>query len=174
MEYRIAEPADAVALADFGARLFVSSYQHLMDRAELEAYVRDHFSADLQHAELTDPAMITFLAGDAGICGYAQLLIGSRPDCALDADAPAALQRIYVDPAWQGRGVAPELLRLVEAGARGRGCDALWLAVWEINDRALSFYRKSGFAVVGRQGFPIGSEVQTDYVMAKPLATELQ
>jgi ribosomal protein S18 acetylase RimI-like enzyme len=174
VEYRIARPADAAALADFAARLFVSSYEHLMERGELEAYVRDHFSAELQRAELADPAMITFLATDAGICGYAQLLIGCRPDCTLESAAPAALQRIYVDHAWHGRGIAPELLRLVEAGARGRGCDALWLAVWEINDRAISFYRKSGFAVVGRQGFPIGSEVQTDYVMAKPLATELQ
>lgn len=174
MEYRKAEPADASALAAFAARLFVDSYEHLMERAELEAYVRDHFSADLQRAELADPAMVTFLATDPKIRGYAQLLVGSRPDCVLESTAPAALQRIYVDHAWHGRGIAQELLRLVEAEARGRGCDRLWLAVWEINDRAISFYGKSGFAVVGRQGFPIGNEVQSDFVMAKPVATELQ
>jgi ribosomal protein S18 acetylase RimI-like enzyme len=50
----------------------------------------------------------------------------------------------------------------------------LWLAVWEINERAIAFYEKHRFREVGRQGFPIGSEIQTDLVLARPLADELQ
>ena len=61
-----------------------------------------------------------------------------------------------------------------EARAREYGCDVLWLAVWEVNDRAIAFYHKCGFRIIGRQGFPIGHEVQTDHVMAKSLASELQ
>ena len=174
MLYRRAGPADADALAEFGARLFLDSYRHLMEASEIETYVREHFTTERQQAELADRATTTFLAVEPGICGYAQLTTGSRPDCPLATGRPAELKRIYVEPAWQGMGVAAELLRLVEAEARQRHCDLLWLAVWEINQRAISFYGKHSFAVVGRQGFPIGNEVQTDHVMAKPLATELQ
>jgi ribosomal protein S18 acetylase RimI-like enzyme len=174
VQYRKATPADAGALAEFGARLFLDSYRHLMEAGEIEAYVRDHFTVERQQAELADAGTSTFLAVDPDICGYAQLAAGSRPDCELAGRSPAELKRIYVERAWQGRGVAAELLRLVEAEARERRCDLLWLAVWEINQRAISFYGKQGFAIVGRQGFPIGNEVQTDHVMAKPLATELQ
>lgn len=174
MRYRKATPADARDLAEFGACLFLDSYQQLMEAGEIEAYVREHFTAERQQAEFADAATTTFLAVDPGLCGYAQVTADSRPDCVLVAQRPAELRRIYVERAWQGRGVAAELLRLVEAEARQRQCDLLWLAVWEINQRAISFYGKQGFAIVGRQGFPIGNEVQTDYVMAKPLATELQ
>jgi ribosomal protein S18 acetylase RimI-like enzyme len=174
VQYRKAVPADAPALAEFGARLFVDSYQHVTQPAELTAYVREHFTRERQQAELSDPGMTTFLALNPEICGYAQLTLAAAPECVLAGRAPAALQRIYVDRAWHGRGVAQELLRLVEAEARRQRCDQLWLAVWEINDRAIAFYAKQGFTFVGRQGFPMGSENQTDHVMAKALATELQ
>jgi diamine N-acetyltransferase len=171
--YRKAEPADAPALAAFGALAFVTSYEHVMDRAELEAYVPVHFTSERQLAEINDPRITTYLALNPQITGYAQLAAESRPECALLARAPAELKRIYVDRTLHGHGVARKLLELVEADARRRGSDVLWLAVWEINDRAISFYRKSGFAMVGRQGFPIGNEVQSDHVMAKLLADEL-
>ncbi len=144
-----------------------------MDRAELEAYVRDHFTPARQHAELTDAHTTTFIAIDTRLVGYAQITVGKLPDCPLDARNPAELKRIYVDRAWHGQGVAQKLVALVNAEAYVRGCDTIWLAVWEINDRAIAFYGKSGFRQVGRQGFPIGNEIQSDYVMAKPLADEL-
>ncbi len=144
-----------------------------MERAELEEYVRAHFTPPRQLAELSAAHITTFLALADGIAGYAQVCARQWPECELTAQAPAELKRIYVDPRWHGQGVAAELLRLAQSGARQRGGDMLWLAVWEINERAISFYRKSGFHEVGRQGFPIGHEVQSDLVMAKVLADEL-
>jgi diamine N-acetyltransferase len=53
--------------------------------------------------------------------------------------------------------------------ARAWGCDALWLAVWERNPRAIAFYEKSGFRKVGRQTFLLGHDVQHDDVMEQSL-----
>lgn len=147
-----------------------------MDRDELAAYISTNFTPDLQQAELSTADLITFLAQDdnGDIVAYAQLAIGTLPDCELAARAPAELKRIYVDRRWHGQNIAPELLRQVEQAAAGHGCDVLWLAVWEINERAIGFYEKHRFRVIGRQGFPIGNEIQSDHVMAKPLANELQ
>lgn len=174
VQYRAAEPADAPALSDFGARSFVDSYAQVMGCAEIEAYITDNFTPACQSAELSNSNWTTFLALDDGIAGYAQIVAGNVPDCAIDARTPAELKRIYVERRWHGRGVAQALLQLVQQEAQHRGCDTLWLAVWEINDRAISFYSKNGFQIIGRQGFPIGNEVQSDYVMAKPLANELR
>jgi GNAT superfamily N-acetyltransferase len=173
LQYREANSQDAGALAEFGGRLFADSYQHLMAPAELEGYVREQFTIDRQQAELLDAHMTTFLALEDGIVGYAQIVVGSRPDCELTATAPAELKRIYVDRARHGQGVGAELLRLVRQKAQECGCDALWLAVWDLNARAISFYGKNGFHQIGRQGFPIGSDDQSDLVLAMPLANEL-
>ena len=174
MIYRKAELADAEQLAEFGARSFVDSYAHVMDRAELEAYVGEHYTPDRMRAEIDDADAACFLALDPEIVGFAQVRAGNRPECEMPSATPAELRRIYVERSRHGRGVAAKLLGMVQAEARLRGCDTLWLAVWEINDRAISFYRKSGFSMAGRQGFPIGNEVQTDHVMAKTLADELR
>lgn len=174
MIYRQATLADAAALAALGGRLFVDSYEQLMDGSELQAYVRNHFNDERQAAELSDPHISTFLASEDALVGYVQLAFGNVPGCALAAAAPAELKRIYVDRQWHGHGIARELLRLAQQEAQTRNCDMLWLAVWELNPRAISFYSKNGFEIIGRQGFPLGHEIQSDYVMARRVANELR
>jgi ribosomal protein S18 acetylase RimI-like enzyme len=80
--------------------------------------------------------------------------------------------RFYVDRPWFGRGVAPALMAACAAEARRRGGDVLWLGVWERNARAIAFYEKCGFRRVGIQPFQLGSDRQTDYVMARPLRAD--
>ena len=43
----------------------------------------------------------------------------------------------------------------------------MWLDVWEENPRAIAFYTKWRFAVVGRQDFVLGSDVQHDLLMSR-------
>ena len=44
--------------------MFVDSYEHLMERSELEGYVRDQFTPERQLAEINNPNITTFLAID--------------------------------------------------------------------------------------------------------------
>jgi ribosomal protein S18 acetylase RimI-like enzyme len=53
--------------------------------------------------------------------------------------------------------------------ARAAGYRAVWLGVWERNDRALEFYRKIGFELFGYHYFQFGSERQRDFWLYKPL-----
>jgi ribosomal protein S18 acetylase RimI-like enzyme len=55
------------------------------------------------------------------------------------------------------------------AAARVRGAETLWLGVWERNARAVAFYRKYGFTRVGEHTFVLGSDTQTDWLLARPL-----
>jgi ribosomal protein S18 acetylase RimI-like enzyme len=82
------------------------------------------------------------------------------------------LRRFYVDRSYQGRGVAQVLMRAAEDAARQLGGRTFWLGVWERNLRAIAFYAKCGFVDTGTQVFVLGSDVQTDRVMAKPLTTD--
>jgi ribosomal protein S18 acetylase RimI-like enzyme len=43
----------------------------------------------------------------------------------------------------------------------------VWLDVWERNTRAISFYERWGFVVVGEQDFVLGDDVQRDLLMAR-------
>jgi ribosomal protein S18 acetylase RimI-like enzyme len=172
---RRAEVADAAALAAFAARLFRETYGPAADPGlsggsrpeDVEAYVAPHFAPALQTAELADPALTTFVAEtDAGaIAAYAQLRAPSPHPAA--PPGAAELARFYVDWPWQGRGVAGALMAALVDAARAAGARALWLAVLQRNARAVGFYRREGFRVVGTSTFRMGAEVQDDWIMVR-------
>ncbi len=51
--------------------------------------------------------------------------------------------------------------------ARQAGHRTLRLGVWERNSRALAFYRKWEFRVVGKQIFQLGADPQNDLLMER-------
>jgi ribosomal protein S18 acetylase RimI-like enzyme len=79
------------------------------------------------------------------------------------------LARFYVDQAHHGRGIAQALMTAVYANARALGGTRLWLGVWERNFRAIAFYRKCGFEKCGEHPFVLGTDLQTDWDMARGL-----
>lgn len=61
---------------------------------------------------------------------------------------------LAVDPAMQGRGLARVLLDAVEARCRALGLPWLELEVVDLRTELPPFYRRFGFAVIGRRSFP--------------------
>jgi ribosomal protein S18 acetylase RimI-like enzyme len=83
---------------------------------------------------------------------------------------PLELNRLYVDPRWHGGGVAHALMTHAIEFAQQRGAQTLYLAVWKHNHRAIAFYAKHGFEQVGSAPFRLGTELQIDPVMVRPLS----
>ena len=49
--------------------------------------------------------------------------------------------------------------------ARTMGHKTIWLDVWEKNKRAIRFYEKWGFRLVGNAQYVIGRDVTDDFIM---------
>ena len=78
----------------------------------------------------------------------------------------AQLQKIYVLNEFLGERVGEALLRQVLPEAKRRA-PTLWLDVLHENERAISFYRKHGFAVTGEDTYRIGSQTFLFDLMGK-------
>jgi ribosomal protein S18 acetylase RimI-like enzyme len=78
---------------------------------------------------------------------------------------PLEIRRIYASQKYLGKGVGKELMQAIISEARQRGCDCIWLGVWEKNQRAIHFYKKWGFREVGTHTFSLGDDLQNDFVM---------
>jgi GNAT superfamily N-acetyltransferase len=164
---RCAVPADAARLAVLAETSFVDTFGADNRPEDMAAYLATAFGAALQRAELEDAACTVYLAEDRGeALGYAMVREGAAPACVGSGNA-LEIARLYAVRRWIGAGVGAALIQqsLREAEARGR--DTLWLGVWERNARAIAFYERWGFAHVGSQPFTLGSDVQTDHVMAR-------
>jgi ribosomal protein S18 acetylase RimI-like enzyme len=166
---RRATPDDATAVAAFAERTFVETFGPDNTPEDLAAHVAKTFGIAQQSRELRDPSITTLLAERGRtLVAFAQLRRGEKPSC-VTGPAPIELLRFYVDRPWHGQGVAKSLMRAVKDTARQAGAQTLWLGVWERNPRAIAFYAKCGFTDVGEQEFMVGSDRQTDRVMALSL-----
>jgi ribosomal protein S18 acetylase RimI-like enzyme len=169
---RRASPADAARLAAFAVTAFADTFGPQNRPEDMAAYVARAFGEAIQLAELTDPHCTVFLAESSGeIVGYAMLRDGPQPSCVTD---PSAIEivRLYAGHRWIGAGIGALLMQrcLVEAASRGRR--TIWLGVWERNVRAIGFYQRWHFAIVGSQPFQLGSDRQNDRVMARRVVRE--
>ena len=166
---RRAEPRDAAALAAFAARTFRETFDADNTAEDMALYLAANYGPERQAAELRDAGIVTLLAEDGRrLAGYSQLWEGEAPDCVPGA-APVEIRRFYVDRDWQGRGVAQTLMMATLEEAMERGARTVWLAVWERNLRAQTFYRKCGFEDCGAKHFLLGRDCQTDRVMVRAL-----
>lgn len=163
---RTGATSDAADLSRVAARLFFETYVEKMPVKDLESHVAGDFGYDRQLAELKDPDVTTLLAERSGeLIGYAQIRRKSLP-VETDARATIELWRIYVDRSCHGLGIGKLLLSKVMEVTRQMSCERIWLGVWERNPRAISFYEKHNFEIVGSQEFRIGNEVHNDILMS--------
>ena len=164
---RRATVEDADALAVLATRTFVETYAAGNDPADLAAYVAANFRADDLVGHLQDPTRRCMVADSGGaLVGYVSVHSGSRPDPVTHPSA-IELSRLYVESAWQGRGLGSALLGAAIGEALALGGKALWLGVWERNERAIAFYSRHGFEQVGVHTFTVGEDVQLDHLMVR-------
>ena len=169
---RPAKLSDAASLAAIAEQTFRETFAADNSAENINLHCAQKFSAQLQGEEVSDPQLVTLLAEIAGeLVGFAQLRL-AHATTRVKADRPAELHRIYVSSKWHGRGVANELMRAVHAAAASAGSDCLWLGVWERNLKAIAFYRKCGFSVVGDHVFMLGQDQQRDLIMVAQLGSQ--
>lgn len=64
------------------------------------------------------------------------------------SDRRAELRKMYVKPAFRGRGLGKRLLENMLDAARRRGFDQIWLETNAVLREAIALYRRYGFAPV--------------------------
>ena len=81
----------------------------------------------------------------------------------LAAEDATELHQLYVGETAKGTGVAAALIEWGIAWARERA-SILYLSVFGENRRAQAFYRRYGFADVGRNAFRVGNHIDEDRI----------
>lgn len=167
---RRAALGDAPSLSVLAERTFRDAFGARNSPEDMDVHCARHFSPDIQAREIADKGIVTMLAlEDRQFVGFTQMTL-NKPQPHVVGEHPAELNRIYVVAQQQGKGVAQALMQQAVADAKAAGADVLWLGVWEHNPKAMAFYRKFGFEIVGSHPFMLGHERQRDLVMSIKLA----
>jgi len=165
MNIRYGTTEDAKLLAELGAKTFYDTFAKDNTPENMDAYLKRSFSPQIQFNELAEPHVIFLIAESEKIpIGYAQLILNSK-DKSIKGTKPLEIRRIYAAQEYLGKGVGKELMKAAISEARERGCNCIWLDVWEKNPRAINFYEQWGFKEVGTQTFKLGDDLQNDFIM---------
>lgn len=165
---RPAVPGDADRLALIGAATFLDGFAGILPGEAIVAHCRRHHAADSYARHLADGAtgwLVEAATGGAPL-GYALV---TRPDLPGGGAGDLELKRIYLLSRMRGSGAGAALMARAIGHARGQGAARLLLGVHVHNDRAIAFYHRHGFHVIGTRQFQVGAQLCDDLVLALDL-----
>ena len=156
---------DLEHLAPLARETFIASFAHLNDPDDFKNYMDSAFSNETLQAELLNPDSEFYLVRHRDLdVGYFKLNYNTAQTDIKDTIS-CELERIYVAPDWQGKGIGEWMLNQAKELAFRQNKRYMWLGVWEVNKAAIRFYEKLGFAKFGTHPYYIGSDKQTDWLM---------
>lgn len=147
--------ADSTLIAVTGAQSFTESHGHSAAPVHIAAYIQEKYTEPVVHAELEDERNIFhILYQDQEVAGYSKII----PDAAHPAIIQAhvtKLERLYLLRPFYGKNLGVTLFNHNLEWSKSHGQSGMWLNVWTQNERAVGFYRKHGFKIIGNYDFPI-------------------
>jgi len=156
--------ADADAIARLAEVIWRAHYPALIGHAQIDYMLAQRYNRDVMLDELRrDDLWWDVLTLDGEPAGFASyFLTGEAGEMKLD--------KLYVHPQHQRRGLGGMLIEHCCRAAHARGCTRLILAVNKRNASAIAAYRKNGFDVMSAVVKDIGGGfVMDDYIMARAL-----
>ncbi len=139
---RQAKISDAKNLAALAEAIFRDTFSDQNTPEDINLYCASSFGEAIQQDEISNPQYVTLVVENQNqLIAFAQLRWGPAPNCIV-ASSAGEIQRLYIDKAWQGKGIAQLLMSTCLKIMQAHKIDVAWLGVWEENPRAISFYRE--------------------------------
>ena len=177
---RPATAPDTAALALVGAATFLEAYTWMLPVADILEFIAKAHSerAYAKYLALPTTRITLAVTGQDVPVGYAMLVAPELPEFDVRA-GDVELKRIYLLSKFRRPGVVVEgrpgvrvsqaLLAASIADAQSMGCGRLLLGTNDNNERAMAFYQREGFTIVGKRTFKVGAQVCSDFIFAKSL-----
>jgi len=187
IEIRHAGLDDTELISDIGAKSFFDAFAEHNTNEDIDKYLTEKFSKEHIKGEISDPLASFFMAYYMGKpAGYAKIIQSPLPEQMsvtpfhpAEAGFPSPkgweittlkaieMQRIYVLKEYYSMKIGKELMQFTIDFSVNKGFNAMWLGVWQLNHRAVEFYKKWGFEIFGTRKFKLGSCINDDYLMIK-------
>jgi len=160
---------DSEIITDVGSRSFQEAFGTRNSPEDMQKYLSEKFSLENIKKEISDVNAKFFIAYfDEIPAGYMKLVKSEVPQ-ELKVKNSLELQRIYVLKEYYDKKIGKELMQLCIDYATENKFNSVWLGVWQLNDKAVEFYKKWGFEIRGTRNFMLGNDLKEDYIMEKVL-----
>ncbi len=160
---------DAQLLSDLSNATFIETYRGTCTDEDIVQFLDKNFTEEIIFEELQHEEELYFIAFANGFpAGYIRLKENNKAYPFLAKHKAIEVKRIYVLKEFHSKKIGAALMNYALQSAVENSCNAVWLGVWEHNEKAKSFYKKFNFKATGfTTAFKVGNTVQTDNLMMK-------
>jgi len=167
---RLATIEDIPNVSYLGKKTFDQSFGHLFnDRKDLTDYLDHTFSIEKLQNSIVKSRNVYWIAFyDTIAVGYAKIQLDAPSEFIGSVEA-CKLQKIYILKEYVSNGIGARLHQLICDKAIAHNSQHVWLSVLKSNERAVAFYKRDRYKIVGEHPFRIGKQDFDFWVMSKKL-----
>jgi ribosomal protein S18 acetylase RimI-like enzyme len=161
---------DLQTLQEISYETFNETFKDQNSPENMNAYLERAFNLKQLKKELSHTSsQFYFVYFNNEVAGYLKVSTNDAQSEEM-GDESLEIERIYVKNEFQKLGLGKYLLNKAVEIAMECNKKKIWLGVWEKNENAIAFYKKTGFVQTGTHTFFMGDEEQIDFIMTKTLA----
>ncbi|MBK9485825.1 MAG: GNAT family N-acetyltransferase [Chitinophagaceae bacterium] len=144
---------DFQPIVNIGRVAVTEAHRESTTAENMKAYIDSNYSDSAIKEELKDPGNIYHIVHYNGKpVGFSKIILNAaHPD--IEAENVTKLDRIYILAAYHNLKLGLELLQFNIRLAENNNQSGLWLYTWIGNTRAINFYLKTGFKIIGSHKF---------------------
>ena len=158
---RKAKVENSQELATVAKKAFLTAHGHSASKEDIANYVANNFSEANFLKELSNPDNHYYLIFHHNkLAGYSKITLNTT-NKNIVSDSVTYMSRLYLLKEYYGLNLGKELFNFNIETSKQHKQKGMWLAVWIENKRAINFYTKMGFKIVGEYDFRI-SETHTN------------
>lgn len=148
---------DAPLLAKIGQQTFMESHGKSALEKDLNNYMKNNLSVENFKNELANTTNIYHIIYyNKQATGYSKIILNT-PNKNLKAKNTTKLERLYILKEFYNLKLGYQLFLFNVNLAKQNSQSGLWLNVWTENKRAINFYEKTGFKIIGDYSFKISA-----------------
>ncbi len=166
--YRKAQLGDARKLAILYKQVYIQTYGTEGVSDEFANFITKQFAVErIENTLRENPNSIIVAEYNNNLVGVAEIEFAKK--CPIDNIIAAELNKPYILEWFCGMGIGEKLLAFAEEIINDEGENLLWLWVLESNTRAIQFYEKHQFSVIGHAPFQMETNRYENKVMLKKI-----
>ncbi|PQJ73229.1 GNAT family N-acetyltransferase [Polaribacter butkevichii] len=145
----------AELIAEIGKKAFLESHGHSASVEDMNSFISKTYNKTSISKEFKNiKTQYHIIYVDDKVAGFSKIELNSANKDIDDLNV-TKLDRIYLLKKFYGQKLGTKLLDFNIQLSKKHHQKGIWLAVWVENLRALNFYTKRGFMIVGKYNFKI-------------------
>ncbi len=150
-----ANPIHAQIISEIGRISVEEAHRDSCSANDLNQFLEKNYNVEVIQDELKDEKnMYHIIYSDGEAAGFSKIMLNSVHSNIQQTNV-TKLDRIYLLANFFNRKLGFELLQFNIELSKKNNQFGIWLFTWVGNERAIKFYQKNGFAIIGSHNFQV-------------------